>query len=416
MRFLFVVDSVEAPQAVNPELGRRLAACLADQGHQVHLLELWDGKNPPPAPAGAGTPNGVVLHDLPFPDERMMNQALENGSRQGSPVPVRLARLAMHPTAVGAAFRQLVLHKPRRVEDTRLEIERLDAIYHFDFVTVVAAPYRAAFALEQARITGKKVLWLMDPYAANRSYQAPGGWARELQLLKSVDTAFVTHQALPDYQEGPLAPCKDRVFELAFPSLVPPQAEVVDPNRGRGEIRCVFCGTLYPELRSPDFALELFTKLDDPDVHLTMVGRGWEHFPRQAEAARRVLGARAELYGPVPPAHARTLVGQADILLNLGNAVDNQIPSKLFEYFATGRPILHLAAGSRDTALPYLARYPLALVLQSSEGATPQVIAALRSWLHQNAGKSMSFAQAAAIFPDFTPEAVARRFVEVAAR
>ena len=100
-------------------------------------------------------------------------------------------------------------------------------------------------------------------------------------------------------------------------------------------------------------------------------------------------------------------VGQADILLNLGNAVDNQIPSKLFEYFATGRPILHLAAGSRDTALPYLARYPLALVLQSSEGATPQVIAALRSWLHQNAGKSMSFAQAAAIFPDFTPEAVA---------
>ena len=48
MRFLFVVDSVESPQAVNPELGRRLAACLAEQGHQVHLLELWDGQTPPP--------------------------------------------------------------------------------------------------------------------------------------------------------------------------------------------------------------------------------------------------------------------------------------------------------------------------------------------------------------------------------
>ena len=179
MRFLFVVDSVESPQAVNPELGRRLAACLAEQGHQVHLLELWDGQTPPPAPAGAGTPDGVVLHDLPFADERLMNQALENGAKQGSPLPLRLARLAVHPTAVGAAFRQLVLHKPRRQEDTRLEIERLDAIYHFDFVTAVAAPYRAAFALEQAAVTGKKVLWLLDPYAANRSYQAPGGWARE---------------------------------------------------------------------------------------------------------------------------------------------------------------------------------------------------------------------------------------------
>ena len=68
MRFLLIVDSVEAPQAINPELGRRLAAQLAELGHQVHLLELWDGETPPPAPAGAGTPNGVVLHDLAFAD------------------------------------------------------------------------------------------------------------------------------------------------------------------------------------------------------------------------------------------------------------------------------------------------------------------------------------------------------------
>ncbi|WP_294499771.1 glycosyltransferase [uncultured Gemmiger sp.] len=416
MRFLFVVDSVESPLAVNPELGRRLAACLAELGHQVHLLELWDGQTPPPAPAGAGTPNGVVLHDLPFPDERLMNQALENGSRQGSPVPLRLARLAIHPSAVGAAFRQLVLHKPRRVEDTRREIERLDAIYHFDFVTAVAAPYRAAFALEQAGISGKKVLWLLDPYAANRSYQAPGGWARELQLLRAVDTAFVTRQALSDYQQGPLAPCRSKVFELAFPALVPPQAEVLDPHRGQGPIRCVFCGTLYPELRSPEFALELFRKLDDPDLTLTMVGRGWEHFSRQAEAARQALGNRVELSGPVRPAHARTLIGQADILLNLGNTVDNQIPSKLFEYFGTGKPILHLAASRGDAALPYLERYPLALVLQQAEGSGADVVARLAGWLHQNAGKALSFAQAEAIFPEFTPEAVARRFVEVASR
>lgn len=416
MRFLFVVDSVEAPQAVNPVLGRRLAACLADQGHQVHLLELWDGENPPPAPAGAGAAHGVALHDLPFADERLMNQALENGSRQGSPVPLRLARLAMHPTAVGAAFRQLVLHKPRRVEDTRREIERLDAIYHFDFVTAVAAPYRAAFALEQARITGKKVLWLLDPYAANRSYQAPGGWARELQLMRAVDTAFVTRQALPDYESGPLAPCRDKVFELAFPALVPPVAEVVDPRRGHGEIHCVFCGTLYPRLRTPDFALALFARLDDPDVHLTMVGRGWEHFARQADAARKALGSRAELAGPVPPAHARTLTGQADVLLSLGNTVDNQIPSKLFEYFGAGKPILHLAASDGDPALPYLRRYPLALVLRAADGVTDETAARLRGWLHQNAGRSLSFAQASEIFPEFTTEAVARRFVQVAAR
>ena len=234
--------------------------------------------------------------------------------------------------------------------------------------------------------------------------------------MRAVDTAFVTRQALPDYQSGPLAPCRDKVFELAFPALVPPTAEVVDPRRGRGAIRCVFCGTLYPRLRTPDFALELFAKLDDPDVRLTMVGRGWEHFAPQAEAARRALGSRAELSGPVAPAHAKTLAGQAEVLLSLGNAVDNQIPSKLFEYFGAGKPILHLSVSDGDAALPYLKRYPLALVLRAADGATPEVVAGLRAWLHRSAGKSLSYAQAAAIFPEFTPEAVARRFVQVASR
>ena len=40
MRFLFVLDSVEAPAAANPRLGRRLAAALAGAGHAVTLLEL----------------------------------------------------------------------------------------------------------------------------------------------------------------------------------------------------------------------------------------------------------------------------------------------------------------------------------------------------------------------------------------
>lgn len=416
MRFLLIVDSVEAPQAVNPELGRRLAAELAEQGHQVHLLELWDGETPPPAPAGAGTPNGVVLHDLAFADERMMNRALENGSRQGSPIPLRLARLARHPSAVEAAFRQLVLRRPRRQEDTRREIERLDAIYHFDFITAVAAPYRAAFALEEASIVGKKVLWLMDPYAANRTYQAPGGWVRELQLLRSAHTVFVTRQAMSDYENGPLAPCRDKAFELAFPALVPPQAEIYDPHRGLGLLSCVFCGTLYPGIRTPDFALELFTKLNSPDVRLTMVGRGWDSFAAQADAARKALGGRVQLSGPVSTTRARTLTAGADILLNLGNAVSNQIPSKLFEYFGTGKPILHLSPRADDAVLPYLQRYPLALVLSEQEGATPDVLARLNAWLREMRGKSLPYEKTAALFPEYTPAAVAKRFVEIITR
>ena len=94
MRFLFILDRVENPASANALLGRRLAAELQAAGHEIHLLELWDGQTPCPA-----APQGMTLHTLAFADERLMNETLENGVRGGTPVPLRLLRLAAHPTA-----------------------------------------------------------------------------------------------------------------------------------------------------------------------------------------------------------------------------------------------------------------------------------------------------------------------------
>ena len=112
MRFLWILDRVENPASANALLACRLVAELMAEGHTVHLLELWDGQTPPPA-----APDGAVQHTLAFADERLMNTALENGAKGGTPVPLRLLRLAAHPSAVAAAFRQLVLHAPRRTVD-----------------------------------------------------------------------------------------------------------------------------------------------------------------------------------------------------------------------------------------------------------------------------------------------------------
>lgn len=401
MRFLWILDRVENPASANALLASRLAAQLLAAGHSVDLLELWDGQTPPPA-----APAGAVQHTLAFADERLMNTALENGVKGGTPVPLRLLRLAAHPTAVAAAFRQLVLHAPRRTVDTRREIERLDARYHFDAVCAVCAPYRTAFALETAHITGKKLLWQLDPYASNQDYQAPGGFAREGQLLDALDASFITPQALPDYEGGPLSPWREKVHLLGFPVLLPGQ-----PVPAHTGIRCVFCGSLYPTVREPDFALSLFTALNEPDVTLTMAGGGWQRFAAQAQQAAEVLGDRFVRPGPVPPAQAAALETGADILLSLGNRYDNQMPSKLFGYLGTGKPVLHLAVSPTDPTLPYLARYPLALVLHQQEGVTPAVVDRLRGWLRTVLGQRLPYEQVAALYPEFTPEQVATDFL-----
>ena len=403
MRILLVLDRVENPASANALMGFRLAEQLLARDHTVHILTLWDGLHTPPAP-----PEGAVQHLLAFADERLMNEALENGRKGGTPVPLRLARLAAHPAAVAAAFRQLVLKAPRRTVDSKREIERLDAEFHFDTVCAVCAPYRAAFALETAEIGGKKFLWQLDPYASNRDYTAPGGFAREGRLLDALDGTFITPQALPDYADGaPLAAWREKVHVLGFPTLLPRECTAEEHD----DIQCVFCGSLYPELREPGFALALFENLRDDAVTLTMAGGGWERFAADAERAAQILGAKFVRPGMLPPDEAAALENRADVLLSLGNAYDNQMPSKLFGYFATGKPVLHLAASESDPTLPYLARYPLALVLHAKDGVTPCTTAKLDRWLHEVKGQRVPFTEAAKLYPEFTPEKVAEEFL-----
>ena len=138
---------------------------------------------------------------------------------------------------------------------------------------------------------------------------------------------------------------------------------------------------------------------------------GTEYDAADAAQLANKMGARFVRPGMLSPADADALENSADVLVSLGNAYDNQMPSKLFGYFATGKPVLHLAVSESDPTLPYLARYPLALVLHAGEGVTPGVVAKLDKWLHDVKGKHLPFAEVAKLYPEFTPEKVAEAFL-----
>lgn len=410
MKLLFLLDTVESPLAPNPALARRVAALLAARGHRVHLLELWDGETPPP-PAP-----GCEAFPLAFAGERQMNRILEFGRPGGTPVPLRLARLALHPAAARAAARQIVLKRPVRLSAARRQVERLDRLYRYDAAVAVAAPYAASFALAAASFGGRKASWQMDPYAANRAYRAPGGWEKELELGRAMGCIFAAPTAAADFSPGaPLEELAPRMQVLDFPGLVPPTPA---PPPLAGPLRCVFAGSLYPALRTPHFALELFQALNEPGVELAFLGGGWQNYPPGLLAPyQKALGGRLTVAGPVPPAEAARALAGADVLVSLGNGVENQVPSKLFEYLAAGKPILHLAKLENDPCLPYLEKWPLACVVREAEGTGPQVLARVRAFLQEKGRRRLPFEEAARLYPENTPEyAAARLEAALAAR
>jgi hypothetical protein len=75
-------------------------------------------------------------------------------------------------------------------------------------------------------------------------------------------------------------------------------------------------------------------------------------------------------------------IEHGDVLVNIGNATSHQLPSKLVEYVASGKPILNIARTSSDSSARFLAGYPDHLTLiDHGHGPLPDDEAALMVFL-----------------------------------
>lgn len=94
-------------------------------------------------------------------------------------------------------------------------------------------------------------------------------------------------------------------------------------------------------------------------------------------------------------------VASTDVLLSIGNQDPYLVPSKLFKYISSGKPIIHIKRGCADCCLPYLDRYPLSLVVDDFD---PESLKnSVEDFLnHLQSIESFEF-NPAELFPEATP-------------
>lgn len=66
---------------------------------------------------------------------------------------------------------------------------------------------------------------------------------------------------------------------------------------------------------------------------------------------------------PIPHDEFIEKVHESNILLSIGNKESDIVPSKVFDYISTGKPILHFSFNSNDPYYYYLSRYRLSLII-----------------------------------------------------
>lgn len=132
----------------------------------------------------------------------------------------------------------------------------------------------------------------------------------------------------------------------------------------------VFVGTLYKDIRPPDFLLQLFVKLIlhnigvNVSLHFFGAVNDCDDF---FEKYRSYLDKSIFLHGVVSRKEVSKAMSEMDLLVNIANTTSIQFPSKLIEYAATGKPIINFSREDDDVSTLFLKEYPAALCLTNDD-------------------------------------------------
>lgn len=300
--------------------------------------------------------------------------------------------------------------------------ERLRAARH-DALITVALPFTAHLVGLACRPLAP--VWLADsgdPFSLNHA-SPPNNLAlydrlnrrAEAKVLAAADVFSVTTAATADRALAAFPSARGKVVvipPIAAPPELPRHAANFFPDDGRR--RLVYLGNLYPRVREPGPLLALLRRLRQEDAALAakvdvhMFGAPGAFAADFAAMAADWPGFQA--HPPVDRATVARVLEGADGLINIGNATEEQLPSKLVEYAATGKPILNLVSRVDDASAGFLAGYPLATNVAVGDGAMPD--RAFRDFLREMLGRRVDRASVARFLAPYGVERIAGAYLE----
>lgn len=151
---------------------------------------------------------------------------------------------------------------------------------------------------------------------------------------------------------------KEKMIRADMPVVKRPKQETGEKEPD-GKIHCAYLGMLYPGLRPPEKAVQVIAGQKTPGVLFDFYGTRQdliEKAPAYEKAKEQI-----RMHGPVSSEEAEKARARADVMVNIDNTSITQVPSKLFEYISTGKPIINFYFAEESSVLEYLSRYPKAL-------------------------------------------------------
>ncbi len=294
--------------------------------------------------------------------------------------------------------------------------QKIDAIISF------CAPFHLAFASVDKNFKGRQIYYQLDPFGLNQLLDKMHIYDRieqEISLINNVDAVITTKLLLDAYtKHETYKPYYKKMQWVDFPILVKNDLSAFDStfNFNREDINLLFCGSVDDAYRNPEFLLSILKPILQKNKHIKVFFLGGCNSTILLQAVSD-MPEQIFMHDVVPLQNAQKTMEEADILINIGNNISNMMPSKIFDYFAKGKPILNIEMLENCPANSYFERYPMQItfnaVNENNRLSNETNIKKLEEFILLTKCKNITFNEVEKLYQTATPKYVANKILEL---
>lgn len=164
------------------------------------------------------------------------------------------------------------------------------------------------------------------------------------------------------FQNGNYNEFANKMDYVDIPLLKTCLSNVNDTGINNDEITFLYAGTLNKKMRNPEFMCRILYEISKIiNIKLNIYSRG--ECDDIIALYQKSSDNKIQRHDYVDKSKIDEIIGSSDILINIANKDSEMIPSKIFEYFSTGKKIIHFYSDDKDTCIPYFKKYLNSLLI-----------------------------------------------------
>ncbi len=339
-----------------------LAKELQKRGHQCYIVGLSHEEG-----YQKNFENGVELYSLTT--SKIFNKALLSLKKFYKKGRTQKQFAFTHPikTAIILISRSKIFRKLDDKIYNKL-IQKFIINKNIQSIVMFSYPFYLVNCIDLTNFKGCKIHYQLDPFSLhiiNQNNNLKQKISQEVELIQRINYLVTTKLLANEYcNHNNFKQFREKIIAADFPALIKKEDLEVKSafDFDKNYINLLYCGTLYSKFRSPEFVLNTLKPILVKHKNIRVYFLGTVKI-KEIKIIDSDIQNQIFIHSAVNNDIANKTMKEADVLINIGNNIYNMIPSKIFDYFSTGKPIINAENLKECPARKYFEMYPISCTI-----------------------------------------------------